>query len=29
MENRDAVDTAYYTDVVQMGVDIASLFDAA
>ena len=29
MENRDAVDTAYYTDVVQMGIDIASLFDAA
>ena len=27
MENRDAVDTAYYTDVVQMGIDIASLLD--
>jgi CubicO group peptidase (beta-lactamase class C family) len=29
MENRDAVDTAYYADVVQMGVDIASLFQPA
>lgn len=29
MENRDAVDTAYYTDVVQMGVDITKLFDGA
>ena len=27
MENRDAIDTAYYTDVVQMGADIAALFD--
>ena len=27
MENRDAVDTAYYADVVQMGVDITTLFD--
>ncbi len=29
MENRDAVDSAYYTDVVQMGVDVAGLFDGA
>jgi CubicO group peptidase (beta-lactamase class C family) len=25
MENREAIDTAYYTDVVQMGIDIADL----
>jgi len=29
MENRDAVDMDYYTDVIQMGVDITKLFDVA